>query len=51
MLTINNLNASIDGKAILKGIALVVKPGEAHAVMGPTDPSTSNLAPVYPGNS
>ena len=35
MLTIKNLHASINGKEILKGIDLVVKPGEVHAIMGP----------------
>lgn len=35
MLTIKNLHASINGKEILKGIDLIVKPGEVHAIMGP----------------
>ena len=38
MLTIKNLHASINGKEILKGIDLIVKPGEVHAIMGPTVP-------------
>ena len=35
MLKIKNLHASVDGKEILKGINLEVKPGEIHAIMGP----------------
>ena len=35
MLEINNLHASVQGKPILKGINLVVNPGEIHAIMGP----------------
>jgi len=35
MLSIKDLKAEIDGKEILKGINLEVKPGEVHAVMGP----------------
>ena len=35
MLEIKDLHASINGKEILKGINLVVKPGEVHAIMGP----------------
>ena len=35
MLEIKDLHASINGKEILKGINLTVKPGEIHAIMGP----------------
>ena len=35
LIEIKNLHASIDGKEILKGIDLTVKPGEVHAIMGP----------------
>jgi len=34
MLTIENLHAEVEGKAILKGIDLDVKAGEVHAIMG-----------------
>ena len=33
MLKIEDLHASINGKEILKGINLEVKPGEVHAIM------------------
>ncbi len=36
MLSIKNLYVSVDGQEILKGINLEVKPGEIHAIMGPT---------------
>ena len=35
MLSIKNLHAGIEGKKILKGINLEIKPGEVHAIMGP----------------
>jgi Fe-S cluster assembly ATP-binding protein len=35
MLEIKNLHANINGKEILKGLDLVVRPGEIHAIMGP----------------
>ena len=36
MLKINNLCANIEDKSILKGLSLDIKPGEVHAIMGPT---------------
>ena len=49
MLQINNLQASIDGKQILKGINLEVNPGEVHAIMGPNGAGKSTLASVLAG--
>jgi Fe-S cluster assembly ATP-binding protein len=49
MLTIKNLQASIEDKAILKGINLSIKPGEVHAIMGPNGSGKSTLANVLAG--
>jgi len=49
MLKISNLKASIEGKDILKGINLHVKPGEVHAIMGPNGSGKSTLGNVIAG--
>jgi Fe-S cluster assembly ATP-binding protein len=49
MITIKNLHASIDGKEILKGLNLEVKPGEVHAIMGPNGAGKSTLASILAG--
>lgn len=49
MLEIKNLHASVDNKEILKGINLVVKPGEVHAIMGPNGAGKSTLASIIAG--
>jgi Fe-S cluster assembly ATP-binding protein len=49
MLSIRNLHASIEGKIILKGINLEIKPGEVHAIMGPNGSGKSTLASVLAG--
>lgn len=50
MLVIEDLHAKIDYKEILRGINLVVKPGEVHAIMGPNGSGKSTLSAVLAGN-
>src|SRR3982750_2343467 len=51
MLKIQNLHAAIEGKKILNGINLEIKPGEVHAIMGPNGSGKSTLASVLAGRS
>ena len=44
MLKINQLNAKIDNKEILKEFSLNINPGEVHAIMGPNGSGKSTLS-------
>ena len=49
MLKIENLQAKIDSKKILKGLNLNIKAGEIHAIMGPNGSGKSTLANILSG--
>jgi Fe-S cluster assembly ATP-binding protein len=48
-LEIHGVHADVEGKQILKGIDLVVKQGEIHALMGPNGSGKSTLSNVIMG--
>jgi Fe-S cluster assembly ATP-binding protein len=50
MLEIKELKAGAEGRDILKGVTLSVKPGEVHAIMGPNGSGKSTLARVLAGH-
>lgn len=50
MLSIRNLHAQIDGKEILKGLNLEIKPGQVHAIMGPNGAGKSTLSKILAGH-
>lgn len=49
ILEITNLHAGVEGKQILKGFSLTVRPGEVHAIMGPNGSGKSTLAQILAG--
>ncbi len=50
MLEIKNLQATINGREILKGCNFKVNPGEVHAIMGPNGSGKSTLSKVIAGH-
>ena len=50
VLEIKNLHVQIEDKKILKGVELVLKTGEIHAIMGPNGTGKSTLSAAIMGN-
>lgn len=49
-LEVRDLHVSVEGKPILKGVNLVVRQGEVHALMGPNGTGKSTLANTLMGH-
>ena len=50
MLRIKDWHVSVEGREILKGLSLTVKPGEVQAIMGPNGSGKSTLAYALAGH-
>ena len=50
MLQVKNLHVSVEGKKILKGVDLDVRPGKIYALMGPNGSGKSTLAHALMGH-
>jgi len=49
MLEIENLHVVVQGQEILKGLSLVIRTGEVHAIMGPNGSGKSTLSYTLAG--
>jgi Fe-S cluster assembly ATP-binding protein len=51
LLVVRELRVRVEGREILKGVNLVIHPGEVHSIMGPNGSGKSTLANVLAGKS
>lgn len=50
LLSVNGLHVSVEGKDVVNGVSLTVKPGEIHAIMGPNGSGKSSLVNTLMGH-
>lgn len=48
--SIRNIHVTVEGKEVVKGVSLDVRPGEKHAIMGPNGSGKSSLASALAGH-
>lgn len=49
-LKLDNLHVSVEGKQVVKGVTLIIRQGETHALMGPNGSGKSTLAYAIMGH-
>jgi len=49
MLSIKDLHVSVEDKVIIRGLNIIIKPGEVHAIMGPNGSGKSTFSATIAG--